>query len=320
MAEQPSVRRSQGRLRRILNAFASSHGRALFGALGRLYRTPLATLLTAAVLGIALALPTGFLLLLSNLQGATAGWNADARLSVFLRADVGPERYRALAATLGEDPQVAATTLITPEQALEEFRAVSGMDDALALLESNPLPAVVLVWPAAGLDSPAAAALAERLQQLPEVELVQLDHAWIQRLAIMVDLARRTTLVIAAMLGIAVILVIGNTIRLAIENRRDELVIVKLLGATDAFIRRPFLYEGFWYGAAGGVLALLLIESALLLLRGPAVALSASYGSPLLIHGLGWSGVGLLLGSSTLLGLTGSWLAVGRHLRAIEPR
>jgi cell division transport system permease protein len=320
MAEQPSMRRSQSRPQQILNAFVSSHGRALFGALGRLYRTPLATLMTAAVLGIALALPTGFLLLLSNLQGATAGWSADARLSAFLRTDVSSERYRALAATLAQDPQVAATTLITPEQALEEFRAVSGMEDALALLDSNPLPAVVLVWPATGLAPDAAAALAERVRRLPEVELVQLDHAWIQRLAIMVDLARRTTLVIAAMLGIAVILVIGNTIRLAIENRRDELMIVKLLGATDAFIRRPFLYEGFWYGAAGGSLALLLIESALLLLRGPAVALTASYGSPLLIHGLGWSGAGLLLGSSTLLGLTGSWLAVGRHLRAIEPR
>lgn len=314
------VRRSPGRLQRLINAFASSHGRALLGSLGSLCRVPLATLLTAAVLGVALALPTGFLLLLSNLEQVTAGWDADARLSVFLKVDTSSQRYQAIVSELEQDPQVAATHLITPEEALREFREVSGMDDALALLEGNPLPAVVQVWPASGLDPQAFTALAERAQDLPEVEQVQLDSEWIQRLAIMVELAQRGTLVIATMLGLAVILVIGNTIRLAIENRREELVIIKLIGGTDAFIRRPFLYEGCWYGLAGGVLALLLVEIALLLLRGPAAALAATYGSTLRIHGLELVDAGLLLGCSVLLGLVGSWLAVGRHLRQIEPR
>src|SRR5690625_1404717 len=237
------VRRSPGRLQRLINAFASSHGRALLGSLGSLCRVPLATLLTAAVLGVALALPTGFLLLLSNLEQVTAGWDADARLSVFLKVDTSSQRYQAIVSELEQDPQVAATHLITPEEALREFREVSGMDDALALLEGNPLPAVVQVWPASGLDTQAFTALAERAQDLPEVEQVQLDSEWIQRLAIMVELAQRGTLVIATMLGLAVILVIGNTIRLAIENRREELIIIKLIGGTDAFIRRPFLYE-----------------------------------------------------------------------------
>lgn len=314
------ARRPPSRLRRAANAYVSAHGRALVGALGRLYRTPLASLMTAAVLGVALALPAGFLLLLANLQGVTAGWEADARLSVFLKTDVAPDRYRALAATLEQDPDIAAATLITPEQALEELRAVSGMQDALALLDSNPLPAVLLVQPAAGADPEAAAALAERLEALPDADLVQLDQAWLQRLASVVELARRGTLVIAAMLGIAVILVVGNTIRMAIESRREELVIIKLLGGTDAFIRRPFLYEGCWYGLLGGVLALLLVETALLLLRGPATALAASYGSALLVQGLGMDGVAWLLAAGVVLGLAGSRLAVGRHLRAIEPR
>jgi cell division transport system permease protein len=314
------TRINPGRLRQAVSAFASAHGRALLGALGRLHRAPLASSMTAAVLGIALALPTGFLLLLLNLQGVTAGWEADARLSVFLKMEVGPERYQPFAARLGEDPQVTAATLITPEAALEEFRLTAGVQDALALLDANPLPAVVVLQPLAGLDPDAAEALAERLRKLPEVELVQLDRAWMQRLFTMVDLARRGTLVVAAMLGVAVILVIGNTIRLAILNRRDEIVIVKLLGGTDSFIRRPFLYEGFWYGFFGGLLALLLVGAALLLLQGPAAALAESYGSASLIQGLGVSGVLWLLGISAWLGLTGSWLAVGRHLRMIEPR
>jgi cell division transport system permease protein len=314
------TRINPGRLRQAVSAFASAHGRALLGALGRLHRAPLASSMTAAVLGIALALPTGFLLLLLNLQGVTAGWEADARLSVFLKMEVGPERYQPFVARLAEDPQVTAATLITPEAALEEFRLTAGVQDALALLDANPLPAVVVLQPLAGLDPDAAEALAERLRKLPEVELVQLDRAWMQRLFTMVDLARRGTLVVAAMLGVAVILVIGNTIRLAILNRRDEIVIVKLLGGTDSFIRRPFLYEGFWYGILGGLVALLLVESALMLLQGPAAALAESYGSASLIQGLGVSGVLWLLGISAWLGLTGSWLAVGRHLRMIEPR
>lgn len=317
---EPAVRRSQSRWQQLLNAFVSSHGRALLGSLGRLYRTPLASLLTVAVLGVALALPTGFLLLLSNLQDVTADWDADARLSVFLKVDTSPQRYQALATALEQDPQVAAVRLITPEQGLQEFRAASGLADALALLENNPLPAVVQVWPTAGLDPLAFEALAERARQTAEVEQVQLDSEWIQRLAIMVELAQRATLVIAAMLGLAVILVIGNTIRLAIENRREELVIIKLLGGTDAFIRRPFLYEGCWYGLGGGLLAWLLVEVALWLLRSPAAALAVSYDSTLRIHGLDLGTTSLLLGSSVLLGMAGSWLAAGRHLREIEPR
>lgn len=320
MADPNNNRRNPGRIRQALDAFASAHGRAFVGSLGRLYRTPMASLMTAAVLGVALALPAGFLLLLSNLQSVTAGWEADVRISLFLKNDIEPAHYREFAEKLARDPQVTATQVITPEQALEEFRSASGMQDALALLESNPLPPVVLVQPAAGLDPLAAGVLAERLRQRPEVEMAQLDQAWLQRLSTVVDLARRGTWVVAVMLGIAVILVIGNTIRLAIENRREELVIVKLIGGTNAFIRRPFLYEGFWYGVLGGLLAILLVETALLLLSGPAASLAASYGSALAVRGLGLSGLGLLLALSALLGLAGSWLAVGRHLRLIEPR
>lgn len=315
-----SIRKTRSRLRQSIDALGSAHGRALLSALGRLYRTPLASGMTAAVLGIALALPAGFLLLLLNLQGVTAGWESDARVSVFLKMEVESESYHALARKLEEDPQITAATLITPEAALEEFRKTTGVQDALALLDDNPLPAVVVVEPAAGLDPEAAEALAERLRVLPEVELVQLDRAWMQRLFSLVELTRRATLVVAAMLGFAVILVIGNTIRLAILNRREEIVIAKLLGGTDAFIRRPFLYEGIWYGILGGLLALLLVQSALMLLQGPAAALAASYGSNPLVQGLDLAGALWLLLISAWLGLVGSWVAVSRHLRAIEPR
>lgn len=307
-------------VKRVLKSFVGGHLRALIASLGRLYRAPLPSLITAAVIGIALALPAVFLLVLINVQQLAGSWEGGARFSLFIHADVEPARYRQLAEQLTADGQISATTVVTPEAALEEFRQGSGLQDALALLDENPLPPVIVVQPVSGLPTPALEALAERLRELKEVALVQLDRAWVQRLRALLDLLGRGIWIVAGLLAATVILVVGNTIRLDIQDRRDEIIVTKLIGGTDAFIRRPFLYEGIWYGVLGGVLAGLLVELGRLLLSGPARELALLYGSGFAPQGLGFDGFVSLFTAGALLGLLGSWLAVGRHLAAIEPQ
>ena len=296
------------------------HSQVALETLGRLTRNPLASLMTAAVIGIALALPAGLFILVDNLDRLSGSWDGQASVSVFLKDTLPAETANALVGTLRDWPEVAAVTLITPEQALEEFAQHSGFADVLATLDENPLPAVLLVLPAAPHSGPRpAAVLQERLQNLPETELAQLDLEWVQRLNAMLELARRGVLIISALLALAVLLVIGNTIRLEIQNRREEIVVTKLIGATDGFVRRPFLYSGVWYGVSGALLAWLLVEAGFWLLAGPVRHLAGLYQSGFSLQTLPLQLLLLLLSGGMLLGLLGSWLAVGRHLGAVEP-
>ncbi|MCC5812343.1 MAG: ABC transporter permease [Ectothiorhodospiraceae bacterium] len=301
-------------------AWVADHLRAAIGSLGRLSRTRVASGMTAAVLGISLALPATFLLLLQNIESTTGDWDSGAQISLFIAGGVSEEEYRALATELEQRSQVQRTEVVTPKAALEEFQGISGMEGALELLDENPLPPLIVVVPSAELDAGALDTLTGELGQLEQVDQARLDLEWVQRLHAIMELIRRGVWLVAALLAITVVLVVGNTIRLAIENRREEIVITKLIGATNAFIRRPFLYEGAWYGLGGGLLAVSLVELGRALLYGPARALSELYGTGLLLHGLGASGTFWVLASGIGLGLLGSWLAVGRHLASIEPR
>ncbi len=306
-------------VRRYLAGWLQGHGRAAVGALGRLSRTRLASAMTTGVLGIALALPATFLLLLQGVEGVTAEWDGGASLSLFIESGTEESDYRVFADELRERAAIRSTEVITPEAAAEEFSARSGMRDALDLLDENPLPPVVIVVPAPDLDAAGLQALGKELQSLELVDVARLDLEWVQRLHAIMDLLRRAVWLVAALLAVTVVLVVGNTIRLAIENRREEIVITKLIGGTDAFIRRPFLYEGVWYGAFGGLLAALLVEVVRLSLAAPAADLATLYAAEPLLHGLGLHGLVRLLAAGIGLGLVGSWLAVGRHLAAIEP-
>jgi len=303
----------------FISGWLQAHGRAAIGALGRLFRTRLASGMTAAVLGIALALPAAFLLLLQNVEDVTADWDGGASISLFIAPGVPESDYRGLADTLLAREGIRTTEVIPPEQGLREFRAMSGMSETLDLLDENPLPPVVVVVPAAGMDADALEALSAELGGMQAVETARLDLEWVQRLHAIMDLLRRAIWLVAGLLAVTVIMVVGNTIRLAIENRREEIIITKLIGGTDAFIRRPFLYEGVWYGAGGGLLAVLLVETVRLSLSGPAADLARFYQSGPLLSGLGLGGAGLVILAGIGLGLVGSWLAVGRHLAAIEP-
>jgi cell division transport system permease protein len=296
------------------------HAQVALESLGRLYRNLLPSVMTAAVIGIALALPSGLYLLLDNLHRLSGSWDGQASISVFLKGNVPSPQTESLARRIRGWPEVARLELITPEQALEEFSAQSGFADALEALDENPLPAVLIVTPRGEHTAPeAAAALQKKLRSLPEVDLAQLDLEWVQRLAAMIEIARRGILVIGSLLALAVLLVIGNTIRLEIQNRRPEIVVTKLIGATNAFVRRPFLYSGLWYGLLGALLAWLLVIVGFWLLADPVARLAGLYHSDFALETLPLLTLGVLLACGILLGLLGSWLAVGRHLNAIEP-
>lgn len=298
------------------------HLQTFFYALGQLSRTPFSTLMTSAVVGIALAMPVGLYVLLGNAQQVVSGWEGStAQISLFLEKSVGEEDARTLAEQLRGEEAIASVDYISREQALEEFRALSGFGKALDFLDENPLPAVLVIHPSLEGASPdRLAKLVASLDAYAQVENAQLDMAWVRRLFALMDIARRGVTILALLLGLAVMLVVGNTIRLMIQNRRDEIIITKLIGGTDRFIRRPFLYSGLWYGLFGGLIATVLVEVSLSLLKGPVEGLAALYHSDFHLVSVDTATAATLLLFSALLGLIGSGLAVGRHLREIEPR
>lgn len=312
---------SKTRLLDRLKSWRQHHGYSARDSLRRLLQSPLSSLMTWLVIGIALALPVGLSVALENARVVSSGWDSPAQISLFLRSEVSLEAAGLLRDRVAARSDVVSARLVSREQALEEFRQLSGFGDVLQNLDDNPLPNLVLVTPLRG-DGQArrAAALQAALQEEPGVERAVLDMEWVQRLNALVQLSQRAVGALGLILALGVLLVIGNTIRLAIENRRDEIVVIKLVGGSDAFVRRPFLYTGFWYGLGGACLAWAVIGIALWWLRGPLATLAVLYQSDFALQGLGvGGGVGLLL-LGALLGLFGAWLAVARHLTAIQPR
>jgi len=307
-----------------IQTYLLRHLQVFFYSLGQLTRSPLSLLMTSAVIGIALALPTGLHIVLKNIQSLSGDLDSAAQISLFLKKETSDFQAKQLSNQLRNMPQINSVHYISRQQALAEFKQLSGFGNALKALEKNPLPAVIVVRPSlsdsdALSNTRATQQLVEQLQSKPHVDIAQLDMQWIKRLYSIMDIIRRGVIILAGLLALAVLLVIGNTIRLAIQNRRDEIVIVKLIGGTDSFIRRPFLYTGFWYGLFGGLIALFLVISALLMLSGPIEALTQSYESQFSMQIIDFGSIFWLISASILLGLGGSWVAVERHLREIEP-
>lgn len=283
-------------------------------------RHPFASLMTIAVIAIALALPAALHLMVANGKALAGNWDTVADISVYLARETAPARVDALAEELLDWPEVQAVRAIHADDALVEFATLSGFGDALQALPENPLPATLIVTPGSEYtDADALASLAEALRLAPESELVQIDTDWIKRFDAMLEVVRRAVGITAVLLALAVVLIVGNTIRLDIENRRSEIEVTKLVGASDAFVRRPFLYSGLWYGLGGGLLASLLVIVGLLLLRAPVAQLAGLYGSGFSLVGPGFDGLGALVGGGAALGWLGSWTATTRHLRRIEP-
>lgn len=286
----------------------------------RMWRTPVASLMTWTVMGVALALPVALLLLLASLQGVSAGWESSARVTAYMKMSASLEQTQALASEIDGDGRVAELELIDRDRALAEFRASSGLDDALDYLEENPLPHTLLVTPEESARSAdGVAALVTFIEGMEGVERVQVDLGWLQRLNAMTDLLARAVWALAILLAAAVVLVIGNTVRLSIESRRDEILVAKLVGGTDSFVRRPFLYTGAWFGLGGGAVALILLQLSLWWLSGPVERLAGLYRSDFSLNGLSLDGGFALIIAAMLLGWLGAWVAVKRHLDDIEP-
>jgi cell division transport system permease protein len=303
-----------------VQTWLARHAQTLVGSLGRIVQHPVATLMTVAVIAVALALPLFLNVLLQNTHAATANWNQAFDLSVYLHKKVGTERVQALVKQLRARPDVAAVRVITAEEALAEFRTASGFGKALDALTDNPLPTTLVLTPTLAASTPeGTGGLRASIAALGDVDSVQLDTEWVQRLNAMLDVLRRVVWLTGGLLGLGVVLVVGNTIRLDILNRRAEIEVMKLVGATDGFARRPFLYSGIWYGLGGGLGAVIVVAVAAQVLARPVAHLTALYGSQFHLRGLGLGSAGGILCVAIGLGWLGSWLAATRHIRAVEP-
>ena len=304
-----------------MGSYGTRHLQALFGALGRLARTPLATLLTLIVIGVALSLPAGLAIVVNNLRSATGDLGSAVDFTVHFKTGTPIERVEQIAASGRARPGIASVTVTTAAQALEEFKQASGFGDALTALEDNPLPHHIVVRPAKAASGPAdIESLRRYFAAFPEVDIVQLDLDWVRRLHSLLDLLKRVLWVVMAVLGLGVLAVIGNTIRLEILNRRPEIEVTKLVGGSNAFVRRPFLYTGLFYGLGGALLAAVILVGGLAYLDQTVGELSAQYGGHFQMAGLGPQGFGILAGTGATLGWLGALISTGRHLRRIEPR
>ncbi|GGC74603.1 permease-like cell division protein FtsX [Vreelandella lutescens] len=318
-ASRSGARYQQTRFSSRLRAWGRHHRAMALDSLYRLVRHPLGNLLTMLAIAIALVLPAALWLTLDSAKLLNTELDESATLTVYLDVSVDEAQAVRIEEAVVADEGVAGTRRISPEQGMAEFQESLGVDDTLAGLEDNPLPTSIVIAPQT-VDPQAMAGLAQRLEGLAGVDEVRLDLAWVERLRHLAELGRRVALALGVLFGFGVLLVVGNTIRLAVESRRREIEVVMLIGATHAFVRRPFLYSGAWYGVGGGLLALGLLGLGNYWLSLPVAALAASYGASFTLPQLDVTGSTILLSCSTLLGWLGAWLAVTRHLTSIRPR
>lgn len=302
-----------------LSAWFVRHSSTAIAALGRLSRQPFASLMTILVIAVTLALPAAMHVVVKNARSISSSWDNALDFSVYLESETTLEQAERLTNIVGQRADVESVRLVSADDALAEFREQSGFGEALDHLTSNPLPHTLVVRPATSNTEISMSLLNEELGNLPEADFVQVDTEWVRRFHAILAILERAILMGAGLLGIAILVIIGNTIRLDIQNRREEIEVTKLIGASNAFVRRPFLYSGFWYGLTGGLLALLLVWYGLYALAGPVSRLAGLYESAFDVLSLSAGESFLIIGSGVGLGLVGSWIAATRHMRRIEP-
>ena len=322
MRNQVQLRQLKPSLLSQFKEFFIRHIQVFFYSLGLLSQTPVATLLTSAALGIALSLPAALYVTLEQAEQLSSDFDNVSQISLFMKKEVNTQQVKSLQKKLSSSPAIAQVEYIDRGKALEEFKHNSGFGDALKALKTNPLPHLLIIQPSLTHHSVEQIdELIKHLKTIKQVDLVQMDVQWLKRLYAIIHIAQRGVLIIGSLLALAVLLIVGNTIRLAIENRRNEIVVMKLIGGTDSFIRRPFLYTGFWYGLFGSFIAIVLVDVSLIIINEPLLNLSSLYGENLFSLGIMSIGdsIGLLFGGC-ILGLLGARLAVGKHLKDIEPK
>lgn len=302
------------------HAYRNHHAQALFSSLGRLVASRFSSAMTITVLAIAISLASGFYILVANLQQLAGNLEASNQISLFLKEEISEARANKFVNSIRQNPDIQEVKLITKEQALEEFRSYSGFGEAIKALEKNPLPVVVQVLPKNSLeDEQALETLLDDFKKSAEVDFAQMDMQWVKRLKSIMTIARRGVTMLSFLLGAGVLFITANTIRLELHNRRDEVVIAKLVGATNGFIHRPFLYSGFWIGFFSGVAAWFIVTTIMLILKQPIETLSRLYDDAFHVVFLGFAETLALLFISSVLGVVGSWIVLHFQLQQLKP-
>lgn len=318
--DKRQTQRAGGGILDKLHAYRDNHAHALFSSLGRLVARPFSFLMTIIVLSSSISLACGFYITLINVQQLTSNLENSNQISLFLKSDLSDKDAEDLAKKIRQNPQVQEVNVITKEQALVEFKTYSGFGAAMDVLDKNPLPSVVQVLAKNSLEDKAALEeLYNNLQKFDQVETVQLDMQWVSRLQSIVTVVRYIVYLFSAMIALGVVFIIGNTIRLELQSRKEEVVIAKLVGATNAFIRRPFLYTGFWLGFISSVAAWFIAAISLLILKQPIEQLSGLYETDVHLIFLSLSDTFALLSIPSTLGVISSWTVLIFQLRQVKP-
>lgn len=302
-----------------LSAWLHHHRESSRQSARKLFIEPLSTLITFLMVGIALALPASLLLTLDNLHNVAGTGSTTARFSLLLTDETDQVGAQAVEQALRERDAIVAVELVTREQALASFISATGLGVALDSLSQNPLPHTLLVKPDPNITGSALEALATELRGLAAVDELVFDTLWQSRLEATLDFGRRLAWGLGVLMAIGAVLVLANTVRLGIESRRDEIIVIKLIGGGDAYARRPFLYTGLWSGVGGGLTAVLLVSMLFHYVAPPVESLLALYGNPFELEALGFEQTLLLIVAGAGLGLGSAWQAAGLHLRHMEP-
>jgi cell division transport system permease protein len=314
------TKKSGGNLADKWQAYKNLHAHALFSSLGRLVASRFSSGMTIAVLAIAISLASGFYILVVNLQQLISNLESSNQISLFLKDDISEPHANKLATNLRLNPDIQGVKVITKEQALAEFQLYSGFGEAVKSLSKNPLPIVIQVLPRNSfVNEQALEILLDGLERLAEVDFAQMDMQWVMRLQSIMEVIRRGVTLLSLLLSAGVLFITANIIRLELHNRRDEVVIAKLVGATNSFIYRPFLYTGFWIGFFSGVTAWFIVTIIMLILKQPIENLSRLYDGSFHVLFFGFTDTVSLLFISSALGVVGSWIVLHFQLKQLKP-
>ncbi len=294
------------------------HLTCCFAEAALLIRQPWTSLMTVAAIGLALALPAGLSATLRNAEGLAEAWGEARSFSIYLNHQVSVAVAQQLAADLERNPVVGNVRRISPQEALAIMEGRGEIAGAIDTLDDNPLPWTLVVTPAPGALDTEFLALQETAATLQEVQQVRADTEWLQRMSAILTLAGQAMLLVMAMVLVALIVIIGNTVRLEIQKQRDAVEVMALLGASRGYMRRPFLYQGFWYGLGGGLVAILLVRVGLWTLGASFSDLMALYDSERVLSGATWKQELTVVGVGAVTGWLGAWRAVAGQLRSIE--
>lgn len=300
----------------MINYFIN-HFRAFRLSLSQLSIQPITTFITFAVIGIALALPMGFFVLLKNVQTVTTGLHETEQISLYLKKNVSPLQSNKILNKLKNDKEIASTKFISAKDGLAQLQQQYDFGNVLSELNNNPLPAVIVVQPVKSIKTQAQVkSLLKRLKKISYISSAQLDFSWLNRLNAIISLGKNIVYALMFIFAIGVLLIIGNTIGLITQKYSDKIFVLQLLGATNSFIRRPFLYSGMIYGLLGGIFAWFLINLTLWWLHNSIDHLTSLYGSQFKLQLLSSKLTLVLMLGGAILGYAGSWLAVNRHVKS----